>query len=127
MTAILLALSLVTLPQEFRVVDAPDCWTVHGRLMLTNGSPGIRIWPVGTRRLLGVYPHEDMRGLPVNIRPYANWDTNIYADFRVCPLAPEHRGAMRPVSVISARSVVIEGRTQETGQTTVFKLKESPK
>ena len=31
-----------------------DCFEIHGRLSLYNGTPSVRLWPVGTKRLLGV-------------------------------------------------------------------------
>src|SRR5689334_2514264 len=33
---------------------AGKCFVVHGRLRAYNGNPTYRIWPAGTRRLLGV-------------------------------------------------------------------------
>jgi len=30
------------------------CFSVHGRLSAYNGAPSLRIWPIGTHRLLGV-------------------------------------------------------------------------
>ena len=33
-----------------------ECFEFHGRMFVSNGTPGVRIWPVGTKRLLGVLP-----------------------------------------------------------------------
>jgi hypothetical protein len=30
------------------------CYTVHGRATFGPGTPALRIWPVGTKRMLGV-------------------------------------------------------------------------
>jgi hypothetical protein len=35
-----------------KVVGA--CYTVHGRATFGPGTPALRIWPVGTKRMLGV-------------------------------------------------------------------------
>jgi hypothetical protein len=32
------------------------CFTVRGRLSVYNGNPSVRIWPIGTTRLLGLDP-----------------------------------------------------------------------
>ena len=31
-----------------------QCFTIHGRLRAYNGNPTFRIWPIGTRRIVGV-------------------------------------------------------------------------
>jgi hypothetical protein len=48
----LLALMLAGLKVETQAVDR--CHWVEGRLTVGNGTPAVRIWPRGTRRLLGV-------------------------------------------------------------------------
>lgn len=35
-----------------------SCFTLHGRLFVGNGAPSMRIWRVGTKRILGVLPSE---------------------------------------------------------------------
>lgn len=83
------------------------CFVVHGRLSDANGNPTLRIWPVGTSRMLGVREGYE---LPANIRDCVGWGRlqNLYADFLVCPLAAERRGHMRPVCVESASGLVLE-------------------
>ena len=39
-------------------VVAP-CFSFHGRMSLANGSPSLRIWRIGTKRILGVLPSEN--------------------------------------------------------------------
>src|SRR5215470_7968732 len=34
------------------------CFELHGRMFVSNGTPSVRIWPVGSKRLLGVLPAE---------------------------------------------------------------------
>jgi len=88
------------------------CFTVHGKLFLALGTPTIRIWPVGTKRLLGVYnwgiDFDDtappnvlklLNGDPPNDDPFA---TDIYGNYTVCPLEKQRKGWMRMVCMKSA-------------------------
>jgi hypothetical protein len=43
------------------------CVKIHGRARIVNGGPQMRIWRIGTNRILGVLPSEDEIG-PVNLR-----------------------------------------------------------
>ncbi len=97
---------------------AASCYWIHGRLAAYNGTPEIRLWKIGTSRLLGIYsgPSVDRRsldnenpGLPANIQErfvfFSNW---IFADFEVCPLEPERRGWMQAACVESAKNIRVE-------------------
>src|SRR5215471_11209954 len=35
--------------------NASSCYWTHGRLSYYNGTPAIRVWKIGTNRLLGIY------------------------------------------------------------------------
>jgi hypothetical protein len=89
-----------------------DCFTIHGRMQAGNGTPSIRIWRVGTKRMLGV-PEGDEDGDPdVASLPDVIYRTNIldqamFADFVVCPLTKEKPGAMQLVCVESATHLVL--------------------
>jgi len=82
------------------------CFTVHGRLAVYNGIP-IRIWMVGTRRMLGV---KDATGGGVTVRPEIQrllsqgdpMETAVFGDYEVCPLSKPHPGWMQFVCVESA-------------------------
>jgi hypothetical protein len=101
-----------------------ECFVVHGRLSDWNGNPTLRIWPVGTRRILGV---PEGYFLPENVEACVGWDRfqNLYADFLVCPLAPERPGHMRPVCVESATSLVLE-RYQDATKGTTASVRKLP-
>src|SRR5262245_48301115 len=43
---------------------AGKCFTVHGRLSVYNGTPSIRLWPIGTKRLLGIIDPNDASNAP---------------------------------------------------------------
>jgi hypothetical protein len=88
------------------------CFVIHGRLFAANGTPGLRIWVVGTKRILGVH-NDDVEpgepgGYPACLSSHVGFGTNLYADFTVCPVAPDREGWMRPVCIESASNMVIE-------------------
>lgn len=65
-----------------------ECKTLRGRLSLYNGYTSARIWPVGTKRLLGVPGDKrDTPAVPDKVFSKLSWDTDVYADFEVCPLS----------------------------------------
>ncbi len=118
--AALLAASATALAEETAppckaaptLVDA--CFAVHGRLGVYNGIP-IRIWVVGTQRILGV---RDATGGDVTVRPEiqtllsrgAPGETVVYGDYEVCPLSKPHPGWMQFVCIESASHLVARPR-----------------
>ncbi|MGH6910402.1 MAG: hypothetical protein ACREE0_18965 [Phenylobacterium sp.] len=91
-------------------IAAEPCRTVHGRMELWNGAPSVRIWVVGTDRVLGVVqPHDSLDDLPASVRRIwsgkdveADWATAIYGDFKVCPVGGDRPGRMQRVMLIEA-------------------------
>jgi hypothetical protein len=101
--------------------NAASCYRTHGRIRIGNGRPAYRLWTIGTKRILGIYNgpsvYHDRLSLdnenpefPANVEKI--WTPRLgvplYGDFEVCPLAPEHPGAMRPVCVESARNLFVD-------------------
>lgn len=94
------------------------CRTVHGRLYVANGTPAVRIWVIGTKRVLGVPATDgsDMPHLPRNVQ--RRWRgtsdsafySDVYGDFRVCAWKPQRPGEMQRVRVVSAQNLVIQRR-----------------
>jgi len=91
------------------------CFTVRGRLFAANGAPAIRLRPSGTSRLLGVLGGDGDAAsptlLPSQLRSAMTPSSPgflrpLTGDFRVCPLAPEQAGRMRPVCIVSAAHLV---------------------
>jgi hypothetical protein len=81
------------------------CFHVHGRAALYNGNPSVRIWKVGTRRLLGVSESRMAPGvdpLPVEVRRALDWEHPVFADFVLCPFTRERPGVMQLVCVEAA-------------------------
>ena len=106
--------------------NAALCYWTHGRLSAYNGDPSIRLWKIGTKRILGIYsgpsrypPRTDadseLPEYPRNLdhayevagitepTPYP-----AYADFEVCPLEPERPGWMQAVCIESAKNIFID-------------------
>jgi hypothetical protein len=93
------------------------CFDVHGRLAIWNGAPAVRIWPVGTRRELGVVaPDGDAAGDHLLPGPVATLiqaapdHTVVFGDYRVCPLSPDKAGRMRIVFIARASRLRAERR-----------------
>jgi hypothetical protein len=98
-----------------------SCYWVHGRLQFGNGTPALRLWKIGTKRILGIYSgpavfesdrfpldNEDPE-LPANIASNLRaWENRIVADFEVCPLETEKPGAMQAACIEAAKNIVVE-------------------
>src|SRR5215472_6488568 len=61
------------------------CFDLRGRLSAYNGNPTLRIWPIGTHRLVGVVDNEEKLSVPTNIRPLNGFSNDIFARYLVCP------------------------------------------
>ena len=84
------------------------CQWVHGRLRAGNGNPAVRIWPSGSRRMLGVISTtkgKELPDLPANVGRLLAPDPEraVWGDFHFCPAAPERAGWMRFGTVDRAR------------------------
>jgi hypothetical protein len=93
-------------------LDVP--FVIHGRLSAYNGNPALRIWVVGSKRVLGVSAPEgkEEEAMPkalVDIfRDGEGWFTReFYGDFTIEPLQPDQKGHMRPVRVLSVKNLVV--------------------
>jgi len=92
------------------------CFTVHGRLSVYNGTPSIRLWPVGSKRLLGVLDPEDISGepgpttVPTSIEKKLDGDKDIFGDFLVCPLTRSKPGRMQTICIESGKNLIVRKR-----------------
>jgi hypothetical protein len=101
-----------------------QCFTVHGRLSLYNGTPGFRIWKVGSKRLFGVLnsygkePEDQVLLLPEPVQELMKPDTTTtmaYGDFTICPFTAERPGRMQMVCISDASNLIAKsGQTPET-------------
>jgi len=100
-----------------QVVD--KCFRLRGRMNYANGSPTVRIWPVGTGRVLGVsegrFAVPGIVNLPSDLQARLSWESDLFADFIVCPFTPDQPGVMRLVCVDAATNVVVRA-TKRSGR-----------
>ena len=103
--------------------NAATCYWTRGRLSLYNGAVNIRLWKIGTNRLLGIHggPSVFRRDsddaeepeLPANVsRVFDPLNNQIFADFEICPLEPERPGAMQAACIESAKNIRVEKSDQ---------------
>jgi hypothetical protein len=86
------------------IVD--KCFTIHGRIQYGNGTPGLRIWRVGTDRMLGVFDPES-EIIPDNLsEKLTGYEVAVFGDFEVCPFTKRRQGEMQMVCVESASHLV---------------------
>jgi hypothetical protein len=89
------------------------CFSVRGKMNYWNGSPSVRIWKVGTKRILGVSENRTTEGyssIPRDLVEKLSWDTDLFADFVVCPFSAEQPGAMQFVCVDAVSNVTVKRR-----------------
>jgi len=88
------------------------CYSIHGRLRLGADTVRLWLWPVGTKRFLGVTGGPVLDDAIAPIYPQSikfDSDTEaIFGDFEVCPFTPEKEGAMRLVCIESASHLVVK-------------------
>lgn len=107
-----------------------SCYWTRGRLQYRNGTPALRLWKVGTHRILGIYSgpsaynptdpdpdqgdNEDPQ-LPENVvrafrqnRPSSGFPDPMFADFEVCPLEPQKPHTMQAACIESAKNIAID-------------------
>jgi hypothetical protein len=74
------------------------------------------LWPLGTRRLLGIIDPNDVSNapgptiLPVDIKNKLDWDKDVLGDFTVCPLTKQQAGRMQTVCIASGKKLVVRER-----------------
>lgn len=90
------------------------CFTVHGRLSVYNGAPAMRIWKVGTKRMLGIseqrFAVQGVRNVPETIQNQLNQDIEIFGDFLVCPFTRPRAGEMQMVCVEEGKNLRVQKR-----------------
>ena len=85
------------------------CFALRGRVYLSNGTPSMRISPVGSGYILGVLPAEN-EDAPESIKHAVTFDQSVRADMVVCPLSPAKAGAMQMVCIRSASNMAFENQ-----------------
>jgi hypothetical protein len=94
-----------------------ECFTVHGRLQEANGGIAVRIWPMGTNRLLGIFDGDgkyygDEPILPISVGKLlasgAPQSVGVYGDYEVCPLTKEEPEHMQFVCIEKASNLTAQ-------------------
>jgi hypothetical protein len=90
------------------------CFNVHGRLSTYNGNPAVRLWRIGTKRVLGVsdqrFSLPGYRNIPEDLSKQLNGETEILGDFLVCPFTRPRPGEMQLMCIESAKNIVVKKR-----------------
>lgn len=99
------------------------CFNVRGRLSTYNGAPALRIWRVGTRRMLGIseqrFSVAGYRNVPADIESQLNQDVAIFGDFLVCPFTRSRPGEMQLVCIEAGKNLVVRKQFETRGQNAV--------
>jgi hypothetical protein len=87
-----------------------QCFTLHGRLRAYNGNPTFRIWPVGTKRIIGVTGAKpgDEPIMPGDLA--CGFSCDVLADFEVCPFSASKPGVMQRACIETASKKTIRQR-----------------
>src|SRR5262245_13854960 len=86
------------------------CFTQHGRLTAFSNGIAVRLWLIGTKRV--VHPEGDLK-LPPDFDRYLDPMPPhsygiVYGDFEICPLEADVPGQMRRVRIGSAERLVVD-------------------
>ena len=101
--------------------NAASCYWTRGRLGVYNGNPSFRVWRIGTTRIVGIHSGPDAQRrdpedgehpqLPLDIVKLVDQLVDghrIFADFEICPFAPQHRGEMQFGCIESAKNFILQ-------------------
>jgi len=90
------------------------CFNVRGRLSTYNGNPAVRLWNIGTRRVLGVsdqrFSLAGYRNIPEDLAKQLDGKSNVFGDFLVCPFTRPRPGEMQLMCIESAKNVLVKKR-----------------
>jgi hypothetical protein len=88
------------------------CFRVRGRLSVYNGAPAVRLWRIGTRRVLGIsdqrFSRPEYHNLPEELTKQLNGENEIFGDFLVCPFTRPRPREMQLVCIESSKNVVVK-------------------
>lgn len=98
--------------------NAASCYWAHGRLSPYNGTPTMRLWKIGTKRILAIHSgpgykrgdnqENENPDLPANVDGALSKSKygSIFGDFEICPLEPEVAGEMQDACIESGKNFV---------------------
>jgi len=99
--------------------NATTCYWTRGRLSIYDGRPPLRLWKIGTTRILAIYSgpsikrgdEKDMMNpeLPGNVRTiFKSSQDRIFGEFEVCPISPDKPGEMQAACIESAKGLFVQ-------------------
>jgi hypothetical protein len=102
-----------------RAAKTWPCYWTRGRLWIAQGGHPIRLWPVGTRRILGIenpkpgpIDYDGADAIPPRVSEVLTDGVFVWGNYHVCPIAPERAGWMRFVFIDRAKGkVFVQKRT----------------
>jgi hypothetical protein len=88
-----------------------SCFRVRGLLSVYNGSPALRIWKVGTRRVLGIsdqrFAKAGYKNVPDHVKSKLEKNAALFGNFLVCPFTYPKPREMQLVCIDSATHLVV--------------------
>jgi len=91
-----------------------NCFKLRGRLAVYNGAPALRIWKIGTKRMLGVseqrFAIDGVRNVPEDVQAKIDQNKFLYGDFLVCPFTAPRSNEMQLVCIESVANLRIKDR-----------------
>ena len=95
-----------------------NCFAVRGRLSIYDGAPALRLWRVGTRRVLGIseqrFSVAGYRNVPEYIESQINQNVAIFGDFLVCPFTRAQPGEMQLVCIEGGRTWLSASKSKQS-------------
>jgi hypothetical protein len=88
------------------------CFMVHGKLSVYNGAPALRIWKIGTKRMLGVseqrFALPGYSNVPEDVRSQIDQDKALFGDYLVCPFTRSKPNEMQMVCIEKVKNLVVK-------------------
>lgn len=93
-----------------------SCFEVKGKLSVYNGAPSLRIWKLGSKRILGIseqrYALPDVRKVPEEVEQAIKPEVDLFGDYTVCPLTKSKPGVMQFVCVDKVRNLTVRPKQE---------------
>ena len=87
---------------------------MRGRLGVYNGAPALRIWKIGTKRMLGIseqrFAIAGVRNVPEDVQTKIDQNRFLYGDFIVCPFTEPQPNEMQLVCIERVINLRIKDR-----------------
>ncbi|WLI89335.1 hypothetical protein Q4S45_22015 [Massilia sp. R2A-15] len=92
-----------------RIEYQQQCTWIDGTISIYNGTPAVRIYQRGSKRVYAVGPSEQEL-MPADLKSKLTVDNEIDAKFRVCPLNKKNQRGLKVVCLDEAKIEKIRER-----------------